>query len=1310
LHFEKFSVKNATPVAKSKINRSKCNTQYLILKTSLVTLTHYHTKWPVSGSEKLRKSREKKMQNIMKKICLLSILFLNYGGLFSQSPPQMENWFLGDKKISFSGSSPAISTETQSTVPGAIYNSSGDAIFKIENNGDIYEISGSTSTYLDALAQDLKDFIAYPADCSGEKYFIVYFNEEFPNPGDLRCAFLDIPNSSVDWDQLIESDVYDYEMSNKLSANDQPRLVYSTAIDFYMLELANSLGTSTSLIPSYFLAEWSKYFEITNNSEEIMFHGTYCYPDNGAIVSENAFYGLKIEGSTNTLFNNYTGPFVFATTNYGPPGPGQYICVPAINDFNYEQVGDFLITVDGVNDVSIHSPYGGSSISSTSSYTDVELAYDGKIYLFGGGDLQEIAIDASGVGSLVGSPISTGYSGDFLPRQIDFLPYQVFIDPSPEIVETTFLSPCASSSNGEISHIIEGLPPFSSSWGPGSISSSSSSNTSTAAGLTAGTYTVTVTGCNSSFDISTNDLTDGFDIEIITTNPICISGALGSAAAETFNESTLGMQYSWTTSATTQSISNLSVGTYSVTVTNSNGCSETSTIELTETSGIGLSLSASDATCQGIDDGTINTSTIWAGIYDYDWSNGPLPPNSPSNYNLSGNSYYTVTIYDIGSGNSCQETASIFVGAGHPFSLATIDLTEEPCYGSGAGEITQYATPVSANYSGYTPSFDFDWSTAFSETGVTQSTIDQLLAGTYTVTVTDVTAGAGLLGCYEIQTHNITNSGSNDWQEQTDPSMAGYTTNVMSMAIDNAENIYVAGTFNGDINIQGVTVSAASSNTEMFIASFNSCGRLLWLDYSESVDLSADYSDIQITEANGRLYIVYDQSTSAGFDLLDMTTSLVQSNIVTNSVKINFIQLKSDDGTYLTEDNFTGLSPAYSTTDLEVRESTPYIAINHNDYAGIYQLSIGTGNDYPLWVDNETGNIINDFEFTNDGDVVAVGMATGDIDLTGTPVGISGTTDAFVAYYDVSASSQEIYLLGAAENAAALAVELTSNEDIAVVGNYTGYVPNPSVISSGVSTGFVLSLEYDASTPTLTPHWIKTLEVNGSYPEAYSGVSSALCADLSINENDEVFLFGTFIGGNMQLTETSTSTIFNANGGSGYTNLWNGKVGGFGSSSMTIEWITAVQSTSGTAVDIKSGTNNNYITGDFFEQVSFSSTSLMSTSDPSIQSSYFIRFGDVFDPAQGAYYKADGQATDEDLAEISLYPNPSDGNYFLSWTRDCEILEIQIVDQRGSVVKTERLNGKSGNAHITLNNVSSGIYFMQLKFDNDPKTLRLIKQ
>ncbi|MBK6821431.1 MAG: SprB repeat-containing protein [Bacteroidetes bacterium] len=135
---------------------------------------------------------------------------------------------------------------------------------------------------------------------------------------------------------------------------------------------------------------------------------------------------------------------------------------------------------------------------------------------------------------------------------------------------------------------------------------------------------------------------------------LCNSGTTGTIDL-TVSGGTLPYGYNWSNGSTTEDLTGLSVGNYTVTVTDGNGCTATLSIAIAEPVALALSETHTDVLCNSGTTGTIDL-TVSGGIlpYGYNWSNGSTTEDINS---LSVGSY-TVTVTD---GNGCTATLSIAI-------------------------------------------------------------------------------------------------------------------------------------------------------------------------------------------------------------------------------------------------------------------------------------------------------------------------------------------------------------------------------------------------------------------------------------------------------------------------------------------------------------------------------------------------------------------------------------------------------------------------------------------------------------------------
>jgi hypothetical protein len=200
--------------------------------------------------------------------------------------------------------------------------------------------------------------------------------------------------------------------------------------------------------------------------------------------------------------------------------------------------------------------------------------------------------------------------------------------------------------------------------------------------------------------------------------------------------------YDWSNMATTQTITNLAPGTYSVTVTNANGCTATTSTTITEPdvlvadAVVTSNYNGSHISCNNSTDGSIQASTIGG--------------TSPMEYSLDGGSYSSTSLFTgLGAGtytivakdaNGCLSTTITTIVAPDPITIGTGSITNASCFGYNDGSIG--ISPI-----GGTGTYSYAWSTSPVQNGATAVNLTQ---GTYTVVVTDVN------GCTSIADFTVT--------------------------------------------------------------------------------------------------------------------------------------------------------------------------------------------------------------------------------------------------------------------------------------------------------------------------------------------------------------------------------------------------------------------------------------------------------------------------------------------------------------------------------------------------------------------------
>jgi large repetitive protein len=289
---------------------------------------------------------------------------------------------------------------------------------------------------------------------------------------------------------------------------------------------------------------------------------------------------------------------------------------------------------------------------------------------------------------------------------------------------------CFGSSNGSATIAASGgTSPYTYQWNPGGGS------TATITTLSAGTYTVTVTDANGCDNTITVTITQPTPITLTAhEDPTPCGESFGSAWVTTTG-GTGPYTYLWNpTGQTTDSAINLSAGTYTCTVTDANGCTQTASETVTDTSSIVLSISSNiEPTCFGYTNGSATIAASGGtSPYTYQWN--PGGQTTPTVTTLSAG-IYTVTVTDS---KGCSSTIQVSVTQPSVLAAPISDVISVSCNGGSNGSI-------SVSPSGGTQPYTYTWST-----GATTENISGLSIGTYTLTLTDAN------GCFIVYTFPVT--------------------------------------------------------------------------------------------------------------------------------------------------------------------------------------------------------------------------------------------------------------------------------------------------------------------------------------------------------------------------------------------------------------------------------------------------------------------------------------------------------------------------------------------------------------------------
>ncbi|MCC6459820.1 MAG: T9SS type A sorting domain-containing protein [Saprospiraceae bacterium] len=260
-------------------------------------------------------------------------------------------------------------------------------------------------------------------------------------------------------------------------------------------------------------------------------------------------------------------------------------------------------------------------------------------------------------------------------------------------------------------------------------------NTQNTANLTnvgGGTYTVTITdseNCTATVSVSIVE-PSALSVNTSSTPQLVNGGADGTASAAPAGGTTL-YTYLWSNSGSTPDISGLLPGSYTVTITDANGCTAVSVASVSAYDcTIAATVEASDVSCFDANNGEATVvTTAGQAPFTYLWSTAD---QTPSIGNLPPGTY-TVVVTDAA---NCPEEIAFTISEPNPLNA---NATSTDMSGQTSNDGTAAASPT-----GGTPPYTFLWSN-----DSTSASLSGLSAGDYTVTVTDTH------GCTDVQVVSV---------------------------------------------------------------------------------------------------------------------------------------------------------------------------------------------------------------------------------------------------------------------------------------------------------------------------------------------------------------------------------------------------------------------------------------------------------------------------------------------------------------------------------------------------------------------------
>ncbi|MFD2528027.1 SprB repeat-containing protein, partial [Flavihumibacter stibioxidans] len=174
----------------------------------------------------------------------------------------------------------------------------------------------------------------------------------------------------------------------------------------------------------------------------------------------------------------------------------------------------------------------------------------------------------------------------------------------------------------------------------------------------------------------------------------------------------------WNTGSTDEDLTNLAPGSYTVTITDANGCTAEKTIEVTQDiQTLTITPTVTNTTCTGSTGAVEINVTGGTAPYTYEWNTGATTKDLS---NLATGTY-TVTVTDA---NGCTATLDVPVATDDVTLTITELITVAICTAENGA--------IDVSVEGGTAPYTYSWNT-----GSTDEDLTNLAPGSYTVTITD---------------------------------------------------------------------------------------------------------------------------------------------------------------------------------------------------------------------------------------------------------------------------------------------------------------------------------------------------------------------------------------------------------------------------------------------------------------------------------------------------------------------------------------------------------------------------------------------
>ncbi len=419
---------------------------------------------------------------------------------------------------------------------------------------------------------------------------------------------------------------------------------------------------------------------------------------------------------------------------------------------------------------------------------------------------------------------------------------------------------CFGDSTGSVQlTVVGGTSPYTYTWSTGSTSL-----TGLASGLPAGAFGCTITDAGSCRDSIETFITGPAAVLTVTLNPQNAScGKINGSVSAAASGGSIPYTYSWSDGGIAGSVTGLSPSGYTLTVTDTKGCSSTSSALIVNNPGPVPALdTVVNPDCFGGANGyAVIVVSSGTPAFTFNWSTGLLATGSSLSdtlFNLTAGSYSL----DLSDANGCFAGIPFTVGQPSPVTIAAT-ATNGSCGGPNGA--------IALLVSGGAPVYTFIWSTGDTVKSALPTTVStNLLSGNYSVAVVDSK------GCSSITQASLDNKTplSLIILSETDVSCSGKSDGSVDVQITSGTPSYTfywsegVSTITGPVTDSSVLVTGLAAGTyTLTVQDHSSCSASVLIVISEPFELtsSVTYSDASCGNSNGLINAGASGGTSPYF-------------------------------------------------------------------------------------------------------------------------------------------------------------------------------------------------------------------------------------------------------------------------------------------------------------------------------------------------------------------------------------------------------------------------------------------------------------